>query len=188
MEQIQPVWRPNVTNFMVDLETYATSPDAVILSIGVVRFNWNGPGFGMYQAYNINTQYERVKDISTVQWWANQGNPPTSGSLDLAFGLSKFCDSLQLNKFHPEDKIEIWSQGTDFDVVILEHALKQCKINIPWGYNAKSDLRTLKKYNSHIFLDDIVNTKKHDAVADAIYQAKVATRILNCLEDSRKGT
>lgn len=181
----QPIWRPGITNYMVDIETYATVPKAVILSLGFCRFNWNGPGFGFYQAYNPLTQYERVKDLKTEEWWASQGDAPIHGTLDLKFGLEQFIELLEKNKFNTGDSIEIWAQGTDFDIVILEDAMRSFDLAVPWKYNAKSDLRTLIKYNKDIYTDDIINAQKHNAMSDAIYQAKVATRILNILADRR---
>jgi hypothetical protein len=170
---------------MVDIETYATIPGSVILSLGLCRFNWNGPGFGYYQTYNPLTQYGRIKNVKTEEWWASQGGAPIHGTLDLKFGLEQFIDLLERNKFNSGDTIEIWAQGTDFDIVILEDAMRSFGLAVPWAYRAKSDLRTLIKYNKDILIDDIINTTKHNAMSDAIYQAKVATRILNILADRR---
>jgi 3' exoribonuclease, RNase T-like len=184
-EAPQKIWREGVTNYMVDLETYGLKPDSVILSLGMCRFNWAGPGFGFYQTYNPLTQYGRTKDLKTEAWWATQPNPPIHGTLDLRFGLEQFINLLQQNKFHTDDKIEIWAQGTDFDIIKLEHAMDSFGLEIPWGYNAKSDLRTLRKYNDDIYVGNITNAEKHNAMSDAIYQAKIASRILNILADRR---
>jgi hypothetical protein len=61
---------------MIDLETMAVSPNAVILSLGAVHFNpWrNGYGDKLYMRINIDDQdvLGREVDPSTLDWWSKQ--------------------------------------------------------------------------------------------------------------------
>ena len=69
------------TDVMIDLETLATSPNATILSIAGVRFNYNKEYRNITSPYDMDYFYCRVDpesqptrdiDDETVAWWAQQ--------------------------------------------------------------------------------------------------------------------
>ena len=62
---------------MIDLETLSTNPDAVILTVGGVKFDplsqmkhWDD----MYFRVDVNEQTEMKRDVmqDTVDWWSKQ--------------------------------------------------------------------------------------------------------------------
>ena len=176
-------WLPNTTNYMIDFETLDTTPTALILSLGICRFDKHGPDDKFYVEFNRH-QSDRTVSEATIVWWTAQGNIPT-GATDLDYGIRDALVFMDSHRYNPGDSIEVWAKGTDFDIVIFNNILQQLKLKPVWRYNAVSDMRTLKKYNSDIILP-YVNLNSHNALEDAMYQAYTTMHILNCL-DRRAG-
>ena len=63
-------------HLMVDLETMAVSPTAVILTLGAVTFNPYGNGYSdkLYFRLDLDDQdtLNREIDPNTLEWWAKQ--------------------------------------------------------------------------------------------------------------------
>ena len=63
-------------HLMVDMETMAVSPNAVILSLGAVHFNPYGNGWGdsIYFKIDLDDQDQLGREIdpNTLDWWAKQ--------------------------------------------------------------------------------------------------------------------
>lgn len=153
-------------HFMIDIETYDTSPSAVILSIGAERILGKET---FYVEVDPDTQYERTTSIATREWWAQQGNPPIYGTLPLVDALAHLSNWL---KEFSEEPI-IWCKGTDFDVTILSHAYKSFGVPTPWKYSNVRDCRTLFK-----LCKLARNNPTHNALEDAQAQSDM---LINCL-------
>lgn len=154
---------------MVDIETLDTIPSAVILSIGacIAPFNsYRSPLF--YTEISISSQKDRTQSYDTRIWWAAQGNCPDQGTTELADALLQFNDYLDSFKTRPI----IWCKGTDFDIAILSHAYREVGTSIPWKYNDVRDFRTIKKMFEESIDTNIVNDDSHNALEDAIFQAR----------------
>jgi 3' exoribonuclease, RNase T-like len=160
---------------MVDLETLATQPDAVILSIAAVKFDpWDdyaARGVGVSELPQLNllldidTQTDRVVDPGTVDWWSKQ-DPVVQDSIFGDHPRVSLTDALdQLHRFLWNSSNRIWAQGTHFDIAILEHAFRSQKRAYPWQYWQARDSRTLL---------DLVSVPlpaaTHDAVSDCYRQ------------------
>lgn len=150
---------------MLDLETLATTPDAVIVSIGAVQFNDDGITARFHMPCNIVGTGRRIDD-STVKWWMGQSdearkvfNDPVAGELSEV--LTQF-----LNWAGPDQPI--WGNGADFDNAIMMNA---CKFyGYDWSYKRNRCYRTLKSLAPHITLQRVGTY--HNAVDDAESQAK----------------
>lgn len=143
-------------HFMIDIETYDTSPSAVILSIGAENILGAST---FYCEVDPNTQYERTVSQDTKNWWAQQGNPPIHGCVQLVNVLADFSNWLKALSGEPV----IWCKGTDFDVAILAHAYRQYNIPTPWKYSNVRDCRTVYKLAGH----HPIRTATHNALEDA---------------------
>lgn len=156
-------------HIMVDLETWDTTSTAVILSIGAVVIgapDQECPQF--YVEVDPRTQYMRTKSIDTMNWWEQQGNCPCNGTTSLVDALFKFREYLTKITARPI----IWCKGTDFDTAILAHAYRQQGVDAPWRYNDVRDFRTIKKMFSESLVVTAPNLNPHNALADAVHQAK----------------
>jgi exodeoxyribonuclease VIII len=168
---------------MIDLETLATSPDSVILTIGAVKFNPfdldQDFDNGFYFRIDVDEQINlgRNVDPSTVEWWGNQSQEVR----DEAFGddrISLDDFTVQLNKF-VAGATRIWAQGPVFDIVILENLYRQLKKPAPWPYYVIRDSRTLLKA-----LGDTRSPGSllHNALADSVSQAKAIQHAVSKFE------
>jgi len=177
---------------MIDLETFGTSNDAAIVSIGAVLFDPNQGIVDEERGFHAKIDM-RSKDLGkidppTVMWWLSQSDEARAALTDVE-NTSKLGDALQqlnvwlnVNGFRPEDKRDwnLWANDPDFDVIILESAYRRQGVEYPFSYSSSRSMRTMSRLAGWLDLKRIPveNTLKHDALADAIYQAKVVTAIM----------
>jgi len=155
---------------MFDLETLNTSPDAVVLTLGAVKFdprsNMIDPN-GLLLRFDVDQQFAmgRTHSESTIEWWSTQ----SAETQEAAFGGVRMDVLEALDQFHKFawNSDRVWSQGS-FDVNIMEHMLSGLKRPYPWQYWAVRDSRTLFD-----FVDgELDRSKHHDAMEDAKSQAR----------------
>jgi hypothetical protein len=156
-------------HWMIDIETLDTRPGAVILSIGVCEVRLM-PEHGrlFYEEVGVWSQMDRTESVDTKEWWKTQPNCPYQGTQPLYEILTRLTTFF---KEHPHDPI-IWCKGTDFDVMVLADAFREHNLALPWKYNHVRDFRTVRKIFGHMIQGVPENTQKHNALADAIHQAK----------------
>lgn len=172
---------------MIDLETLATTADAVIMSIGAVRFDMDGTVYPatFYASVSVDSNLERGRKISesTLIWWMGQSpeaqrvfNEPKT---PLASALQELAEWVERGG----TPVEIWSNGASFDIPMLEHAYTQHDLAVPWPHWASRCVRTYKNLpgaNDIVAGIKIVGTA-HNALDDAIHQARQVIAIHKAL-------
>lgn len=174
---------------MVDLETLGTTADAVILSIGAVRFDLDSDEIddaGFYASVSIdsNLEYKRRVQEDTLIWWLGQSaaaqkvfHEPKDTLPSSLVGLSDWIDT---------DNYFVWSNGADFDLPMLAHAFTQMSMEIPWKF---WNSRCLRTYRALPGAKDVSVPRlgtHHNALQDAIYQARLAQAIQKTLKSGKK--
>lgn len=163
-------------HFMVDNETLATTPDAAIVSIGACSIEH--PTNRFYVEIDFQAELEeapRLIDPETMAWWDKQSEEAravlTRGTVPLGKALIDFVSWVHSLGPHPRP----WSNGATFDVVMIEHALRQYGIPCPWKFWNVCDQRTL------IMMTKVITGQKmkperegthHNALDDAVFQAQ----------------
>lgn len=162
------------THAMIDIETLGTEPECVVMSVGAVKFNPfsnDEPFEKKHWKLDIDSQSEKGRIIreDTLQWWAKQDEHVREAAFsehdriylgDFFKELNKWCVGVQ----------DIWCQGPQFDMVILENLYRQFKSHHNWAYWQIRDSRTLFA----MLPEDprkAVQEDLHDALADAYWQA-----------------
>ena len=158
-------------HLMVDLETMAVSPNAVVLSLGAVHFNPYGNGYGdkLYFRINIDDQdaLGREVDPNTITWWSQQ-DPVVMEEAFSPDNRISLVDAIdQFHKF-AWGCDAFWAHGSIFDIVIIENIYKQLGRPVPWQYWQIRDTRTLFDLGVD---PDMPKSGKHDALQDAIRQS-----------------
>jgi len=158
-------------HLMVDLETMAVSPNAVVLSLGAVHFNPYGNGYGdkLYFRINIDDQdaLGREVDPNTITWWSQQ-DPVVMEEAFSPDNRISLVDAIdQFHKF-AWGCDAFWAHGSIFDIVIIENIYKQLGKPVPWQYWQIRDTRTLFDLGVD---PDMPKGGKHDALQDAIRQS-----------------
>lgn len=159
---------------MLDIETLATSPDAVVLTFGAVKFDpfddSKPMDKGLYFRVNVDEQLAlgRNVDPGTVEWWGTQNEQVREEALGENDRTSLEDFTRQLNKFIVGAD-RIWAQGPVFDIVIIENLYRQLGKPAPWQYYTIRDSRTLLKALGD---DRKSGELLHNALADCVSQAE----------------
>ena len=168
-------------DIMLDIETLATSPDAVVLTFGAIKFDPFNPSIqmsdGIYFRINVDEQIDlgRRVDEGTVAWWGTQSAEVREEALGETDRVSLEDFAKALNKF-VVGVTRIWAQGPVFDIVILENLYRQIGKPAPWQYYSIRDSRTLLKALGD---DRKGGALLHNALADAVSQAEAVQSAVN---------
>lgn len=179
-----------VKRVMLDFEALGNGKHACVVQMGACYFGamHELPDVRTFKV-NVNAEdaiYNGAEmDASTVYWWLSQ-SPEAIKSI-LAEPRILEADAFeQLNDFlAPAD--EIWSHAT-YDFVILTEALKRLGIKPAFSYRAARDIRTLHALSG--FNRDSIKREgtHHDALDDAVYQARYVSAMIAALDAPKGGS
>jgi len=168
---------------MIDNETFSTRADAVILSIGAVKFDLERgiiEDDGFYASISIESNLKAGRHISdsTVTWWMGQGEDAKrlfdEPKVHLVDALISFTEWIG------NDVIAPWSNGADFDVPMIAHAFDTHGLAIPWNFWNVKCFRTFKNLPGAPKCTSPAQIKHH-ALHDALSQAQHAIDIHKAL-------
>ena len=155
-------------HLMIDLETLATTPEATVLTIGACKFDPNGNTIDdtLYMRVEIDSQ-DRDIDPNTLEWWSKQDKQIQEEAFSDAdrIPLQQAMKKLYSFGFGTNN---VWSHGSIFDIVILENICRRLQQAVTWKFWQVRDTRTL----FDIANDDVIVEGKHNALNDALAQAK----------------
>lgn len=165
---------------MLDVETLGTSADACIISIGAVKFELDSSAMddaGFYASISVESNLlagRRIQE-STLLWWLNQDK-----AAQAVFHESK--QTLQgaladLADWFGDGEHMVWSNGADFDLPMVSHAYTSCGMDVPWPFWRSRCFRTYAHLPGAKSVTVPFHGVKHNALADAVYQAKVVQAI-----------
>lgn len=168
---------------MIDIETVGTSHNAAILSMAAVRFD------SLSRSDKLETlellidldscfQVGLVYDEGTLSWWKRQSTEVQFKAFEQQPRVSIHDALDDLSKF-VSGSSRFWCQGMNFDPVILESAYIATNKFLPWKYWQWRDSRTLMTLISDLPKKD---GSAHDALYDAVWQAKIVQTCLQKLQ------
>lgn len=176
-------------NFMIDLETLSTEDNAVVLSIGFVKFDiMNGEVLDKtHVLLSLAEQKHRHIEASTVSWWIRQlDTNPTNVSIVLGTQDDMRCgvyEALELinNKIaderqHPDDVFNFWCKDPDFDIRILSNLFEDFGIPSPIRYYQGRSVRTMEMLAKRMGVYEKPITT-HNAEQDCIDQSKIVSAV-----------
>lgn len=164
---------------MIDLETLSTNPNAVILTVGGVKFDpftKTEPSQGMYFRVDVDSQTELGRDVmqDTLDWWGKQdpkimeealGDHDRINLQQAIKTINKWCVGVDV----------FWCQGPLFDYAILQNLYGQLGVPVPWNYWQIRDSRTL--FNLVPKDPNEVRTGLHNALEDCYFQARKVQKV-----------
>ncbi len=135
---------------MLDIETMGNGPQSAIVSIGAADFD-------SARTFYTNVDLQSCIDAglkvdgSTIAWWLVQSVEARGDALPVREALQKFSEWLGAVTWENTDgsptfkpvECELWAYPASFDLVIVENALRACKLQVPWHYRSPRCLRTL---------------------------------------------
>jgi hypothetical protein len=164
-------------HIMVDNETLGTVADAVIMSLGAIKFDLDSDAIddnGFYASISIDSNLEakRRTQEDTLIWWMKQtvaAQGVFHESKDtLVNALTDFADWIGDDAAN----VCMWSNGADFDLPMLQHAYVQHGMEVPWKFWNNRCFRTYKNLPHARQVKYVGDGVKHNALADAHNQAK----------------
>lgn len=162
-------------HIMLDLETMGVSPDAAIVAIGAVHFD--------FQEQKILDRFYRVVDLKssvaaggkidpdTVIWWLSK---PEEARQELyvgehicsvTFAFNGWCKSVG-----QKDDLRVWGNGVANDNVWLRRAYERMDFTPPWDFRHDRCYRTVKAQHPDVIID--WQGVPHKAIDDAEWQAR----------------
>lgn len=182
----------------LDLETLSTKSNAVILSVGLAQFDpeRNEIMRGHEFVLNVEVQrdeYQRHISDSTVAWWGKQ-SAAAQEILAKAADCSDDVDGTlrEIAEVMGKEPI-VWGNGSDFDNVILRSLFEDADQKCPWHFRANRDMRTINGVAQLVwpklhpeqfaYVGPLPHREgvHHNALDDAIYQAKIIMRFQRAL-------
>ena len=161
------------TQISIDIETLGTTVNSQMLSIGACSFNAKGEILDkFYAVVDLKDNQEVCSTVGTLKFWINQ----PAEAVEVIFGddvdrLPEYQVLTQLSKWiKAKGKVEVWCNGTKFDLGMLEETYRKLKLMPAWTFNADRCMRTLRKFAGNIEVD--YTGIPHYALDDAIWQAK----------------
>lgn len=177
-------------NLMIDCETLGVSSTPVLLSIGLVAFNFDSKVEEM-TATEILVNIESCiaaglkVDASTFLWWMNQSKVARDAIIqgqESAVDLNDACR--KLDEFCREYLMpgssgsRVWSYGSTADILWLRNVYEKIGREVPWQYRQERCMRTIIAELG--YENDWVNYgTAHRAVDDAIAQALTLSNVMN---------
>ena len=164
------------THCMVDLETLGTLPGSVIVSIGAVAFQQSEKIGLFYTNVSIKSCLNAgmVVDAGAIKFWMTVATQETRDDLfreprGLKEALHEFNDFWRRNECN-----WIWSHGAGFDVPLLDVAYDLAGYGDfrPWAFRNARDTRTIYSLLPFGKPTMPLQSRKHNALADAEYQAE----------------
>lgn len=159
---------------MLDLETLGTTADAAIMSIGAVKFDLESGEIddnGFYASVSIDSNLEHKRRISedTLIWWMQQSKEAQKVFFEAKQTLGSALESFT-DWFGGNDDAIIWSNGADFDIPMMAHAMKQLGVETPWKFYNSRCVRTYKNLPCAKKVPRPTAGVAHNALHDAMNQ------------------
>lgn len=192
----------NYPDVMVDLETLSTSTDAVVLSIGAVRFRMEtqdditsimDPDRSFYARLDTDEQEERGRDVDpeTMKWWGSQNEEARAvfketpqDSEQVLKNFFQFCKGCK----------RIWGNGNMFDNAIIRDMADDYGLEYPVPYYRDLDVRTLTylwnlvtNWGSKGKRPTIILGEEHNALDDARRQVLQCQIMFSEIKGSKYG-
>ena len=149
-------------DIMLDIETLATGPNSVVITLGAIRFDpfTNDEESIEGDSIRMDTFYRRIDpesfiwptaeiDDTTLAWWAKQSKEVQHEAFT-SYDRHDIKDVMR--DFHRWCKTydNVWANGPAFDIVILEQVCKNLGRGFPWKYYQVRDARTVYNMVDHI--------------------------------------
>ena len=169
---------------MIDIETLSTRPNAAVLSIGAVLFDFKNLTIGdlFIQSIDMEQAVGHV-DLGTVKWWMKQSDDArrdaSSGKFSPTQVLTALAEWIEAEMVEKKSRC-MWGNGASFDLVILESQYRAVGIDTPWDFWGHRCYRTIKSLYPNVEADPRRGTH-HNALDDAIFQVEHLFKIRRTL-------
>lgn len=164
-------------HLMIDIETLSSEPTAAVIAIGAVTFT-EDEIVSQFEAQIDPVWTPGHRSVSTMEWWNKQDAGIRARMFSGKMLPEELCRRFS-NYVEVNQPRQIWANAPTFDITIMRHFYERAGLKFPMHHKIERCYRTIKA----IALDNgyklpPFHTDAHDALADALYQAKVAQELL----------
>ena len=162
---------------MIDIETLGSGYDAVVLSLGGVKFDPFGdlePIEPIMIKLDVEAQVDKGRKISedTLAWWGRQSPEAKKEAFSVHDRVPVGDAMAQLNKW-VVDCSRVWFQGPSFDAPILGSLMDNFGQKPNWNFWDERDARTITKLMKNDWkYKKSIDFDAHTVVGDCVAQAK----------------
>lgn len=189
-----PAYQPN--QVMVDLETLDTAPSAIVLSIGLCRFDPNDYDDPIkekhYAVLSYDDQLENLRTVSdaTVSWWEKQSIDAKEVIAQAQNAEEEVHEQLVVIADWLGKEAILWGNGAAFDNAILSDLYRTYEFKQPWHFWNDRCYRTLAMlgkrrmnpaWEKKLGAEPWRAGTYHNALDDAVHQARMACRYMRVL-------
>jgi len=177
---------------MLDLETLSLGDRATVTAIGAVFFDLEQVHYGELLLPEVQPQIRLGRTVrwDTIVWWLEQDEEArreVATKDQYRVPVERALDQLS-RLYRDHETIEVWGNGSNFDVSIMDTLYADFHQSPPWTYKQVRDLRTLVSMVPDA--DTLMPVKddgasigvKHSAIDDAYRQAVWAQRLMKELK------
>ena len=134
-----------------------------------------------YETIDIDSCLKAGFEVTggTIKWWMRQNDGARrefqKEGVHIAKALQNFAGYLK------EEDYSMWSNGSRFDIAILENAYRRLELAVPWNHRKEMDVRTLVQFAPEIknAVCNTWNLISHHAVDDCKKQIKYCSETYN---------
>ena len=183
--------RSPVTDLMVDIETFGSSHDTMLVSIGGVAFNEEE----ITSKFEVNIDFVsqdkmRTIDPKTLFWWFQKNHRAipalhSPAPIPIKKAMTEFANWVA----HTPHEC-IWANGASFDLPILRHALSQHRIPCPWKFWEELCMRPIRRIGQNLGIEwkDFITNESSDlnahvGINDAIMQAEYVQAVMRKINE-----
>jgi len=159
---------------MLDLETLATEPDAIVASIGAVKMDMDTNEVLLHETFHCTLHWVdqhrkgRACHPATFRFWMKQDKEAQATILWDPSMTNE--ETLTLFTHFMSGVDGLWGNGADFDCTILRSLFNTYEMRVPFKWWQHRCFRTMKNISS---VDEPMREGVHHyALDDAIHQAK----------------
>ncbi len=172
---------------MIDIETLGTGADSAIASIGAVAFDDTSLGAEFYAVVDLDSCFRAglKPEGRTIRWWMEQSEPSrlmfSEDGIDLRSALRELSVAFDWTGTN------VWCNGLNFDIPILDTAYRNLGMPSPWRYYDCRDFRTIKGMFSRQTWGGlkVEPTVAHNALEDAKAQAQTLQRVWMSIKEGQ---
>lgn len=175
----------NNTDLMIDIESFGTKKDKIILSLAAVFFNINTGKIGRHFQRKINMNQSLHEgftiDGKTLSWWLDQDpkllkkiiNPEYSDyPNDAMHDFIEFCD-----EYGSMEGYNVWARPPLYDLRALYDAFDKYNLTEPWHFQNIRCVRTYASIFPGIEKEFPAQGDEHDPSVDCERQIKYVSEI-----------
>lgn len=163
-------------HLMLDIETASSRNDAVVLTVGVLRFDPYGDASGDYANHWVIPFSDNKGghiDLDTIKWWMEQTDEARKAAWLDTRGVAPTSPTSEAPFWNIVEMLNtaehIWANDPDFDCTVMRSFMERNSVQWRW-YRKHRSLRTLKAMFDIPFIEPIGTA--HNALDDCRYQAE----------------